>query len=80
MRPEFASHKLNETGFAKARGVGEAFDALLDQVETASGWKDGDRSASARYVALVRTHLEQACFFAKKAVAVRPENQETAGS
>ena len=68
IRSEFQAHLLNEQGIAKAKKIAQIFTTLLNEVEETSG-KDG------REMALVRTQLEQAAFFAKKAMAQRPENQ-----
>jgi len=70
-RAEFAVHMLNETGKASARTVAARFSALLDGLEATCG-KEG------RDMAIVRTKLEEACFFAKRALASKPENQEAA--
>ena len=68
IRSEFRVHLLNEQGIVKAKKIAQIFTTLLNDVEETSG-KDG------REMALVRTQLEQAAFFAKKAMAQRPENQ-----
>lgn len=67
MNKEFAVHKVNEVGMAKAQAVAQAFDELLNKL-TPLMTGDG------RYVALVKTKLEEAAFFAKKGVATDPEN------
>lgn len=70
-RPEFAFHKLNPDGIARAMEIADLFSVLLDQLETPYlADRDG------REMAVVRTKLEEACFFAKKAMATRPRNQE----
>lgn len=63
----FKTHLLNEKGIEKARSVGDAFDSLLTTLVGAC--PDG------RELALVKTKLEEACFFAKKAIARLPANQ-----
>lgn len=63
--PMFRTHILNAAGIAKAKAIGEAFDALVAALPV----------GEPRCGALVRTHLETACFFAKKAIATLPENQ-----
>lgn len=68
IRPEFDVHLLNPEGIEKARNIASAFSTLLNDVEAYCG-KDG------REMALVRTHLQEAGFFAKRAMAMRPENQ-----
>lgn len=68
MRNEFKVHLLNQEGVGKANKLAETFSSTLDQVEEISG-KEG------REAALVRTHLEMASYYAKRAMAQRPENQ-----
>lgn len=67
-RAEFAVHMLNETGKQNAIRLAEHFERCLDGAEAITG-------TTGREVAIVRTKMEEACFFAKKAMAVRPENQ-----
>lgn len=67
MSPLFQVHKLNDAGMAKARAIAEGFNALLEQLEGQCG--------AGREFALAKTHLEQACIYAKKAMATQPENQ-----
>lgn len=68
MNDNFKTHLLNEQGIAKARQLSEHFDRLLDECKSLG--------VSDRYLALVATKLEEACFFAKKSIAVKPENQQ----
>jgi hypothetical protein len=68
IREEFDVHVLNHDGIQKARDIASCFSILLNDTEAICG-KEG------REMALVRTHLQQAAFFAKRAMAVRPENQ-----
>jgi len=68
IRPEFDVHILNPEGIEKARDIASCFSILLNDLEEHCG-KDG------REMALVRTHLQEAAFFAKRAMAMRPENQ-----
>lgn len=72
IRPEFKVHILNATGKAKAAEIASDFSNLLDVLESGPCGKDG------RDLALVRTHLELASFYAKRAMASRTENQEPA--
>lgn len=67
----FAYHKLNAVGQVKAGEIARHFSTLKRQL-VALGPSGGGRS-----MALVFTHLEQACFHAKKAMAAQPENQES---
>jgi hypothetical protein len=69
MKKEFQVHKLNESGMAAAKTLAEGFSKLLDQVEEQCQGGDG------RCLAIVRTKLEEACFFAKKSLASAPGNQ-----
>lgn len=66
--PEFQTFKLNARGHAKADEVTEAFDALLTKL-----CKD---VASSRELSIAKTKLEEACFFARKAVARDPANHD----
>lgn len=67
LRPEFAVYNLTEKGLTAAAVIGVTFDDFLNDLEVLCG-TDG------RHMALVRTKLEEACFFAKKAMAERPGN------
>jgi len=69
IRSEFDVHMLNDDGIAKARAIAETFSAALDALEAQCG-------ADGREMAVVRTKLQEAAFFAKRAMAVRPENQK----
>ena len=71
MDPLFEVHRLNEAGIAKANAVASAFDHLLGTLQEIA-----EEGANGRLFAIVKTNLEEACFFAKKAIAIRPENQE----
>ncbi len=64
----FEVHQLNEAGLAKAKQVMASFQALLIDLEDCCG-KDS------REMAIARTKLEEACFFAKRAMAVQRQNQ-----
>lgn len=70
MKKEFEVHRLNEMGMSRASLIAKAFETCLNDVEGLC--VDGD----GRCLALVRTKLEEACFFAKKAMASHPGNQE----
>lgn len=73
MHSEFEVHMLNDAGKAKAREIADAFDALLSRIEAI--WQPrGHAGYVGREGAIVRTKLEEACFFAKKAMASNPEN------
>ena len=68
MRNEFQVHLLNDLGLSAATEVANAFSDLLDKVEAVV--------PAGRERALVVTRLQEACFFAKRAVALEPENQK----
>lgn len=70
IRPEFQTHTLNEEGKARAQHLAEAFSSLMDLVEVQGTGGDG------RALALAKTKLEEACFFAKRAMATKAANQE----
>lgn len=81
----FKVHRLNDRGMDKAKYLAEAFDVLLNGVIAVASHepnKEGvllahsTNSYSGREIALVKTHLELASFYAKKAMAQLPENQE----
>jgi hypothetical protein len=61
MHAQFAVHMLTEEGKTKARKIAEDFDALLTSLEILC--------PEGRALAIARTKLEEACFFAKKAMA-----------
>lgn len=71
--PEFKVHVLNEQGIYKAKSIAIAFDNLLDFLMneiTPPG------TSFCREMAIVKTKLEEACFFAKKAMATKTDNQK----
>lgn len=61
MDAAFQTHVLTDDGLTKARNLAQDFNALLDRVKEVV--PDG------RELAIVRTKLEEACFFAKKGLA-----------
>lgn len=67
MDPLFQVHRLNPGGRAKAEFVANSFDDLLSNIST--------HVPPGREFSIVKTNLEQACFFAKKAIANDPANQ-----
>ena len=71
MHKAFAVHILNDTGKAKAGEIALVFDTALSELADIIA----DRTAEGRREwALVVTKLEEACFFAKKAMASDPAN------
>jgi len=68
MHPAFQVHMLNEQGIAKAQVIAHDFNALLETMASLG--------IAGRDLAIVTTKLEEACFFAKKGMANRTENQK----
>ena len=68
MNAAFQVQSLNPAGKTKANKIAEAFEACLQQLEQYC--PDG------REMALVRTKLEEACFFATKTMASQPANRD----
>ena len=65
----FSVHKLNEAGVVKAKAIAMDFSTLLSLLTSYCG-------GSSREMSVVKTKLQEACFFAKRAMAQLPENQE----
>lgn len=61
MHAQFAVHMFTPEGKTKAVEIAEGFDVLLTRLEAIC--------PEGRHLALVRTNLETACFYAKKAMA-----------
>jgi hypothetical protein len=68
INPLFQVHLLNEDGKNKAAIIAKLFDSFLSDLSDMTG-TDG------REIAIVRTKLEEAYFFAKKAMESNPANQ-----
>lgn len=68
MRAEFKFHKLNKDGQEVAIKMAQCFDELLTDLE--------EVCQSGRELSIAKTKLEEACFFAKKAMAINPHYQE----
>ena len=66
MYTEFRVHRLSEEGLEAATQISQIFDGCLTSLEGVWGDDTG------RLQSIVRTKLEEACFFAKKAVASNP--------
>jgi len=69
---EFQVHKLNEQGIQRCEQIAKLFDEFLIQLDSIlheAPFHDP------RLNAIVRTKLEEACFFAKKAIATSEINQ-----
>lgn len=67
--PLFQVHRLNEDGLKKADEIAAGFNNLLLHL------KNG-LCGEGREFSIVRTKLEEAAFFAKKAMANDPANQQ----
>lgn len=68
--PLFGVHRLNEEGMKKAEMIAVTFDDCLREL--------AGICPAGREFSIVRTKLEEAAFFAKKAMANVPENQQAA--
>lgn len=66
MDPLFKFHRLNNDGHAIAGSVAKSFDRLLTRLRK--------RIKPGREMAIAEMHLEEACFFLKKAISVDPAN------
>lgn len=75
MHPQFEVHLLNALGIEKAKGIAEHFDKFLTELES-KYCGTADDSGNTRELAIVKTKLEEACFFAKKAMAKNKINQQ----
>lgn len=64
----FQFHILNDEGRLKAQSIAHVFNDLLVKLQPLI-------PLSSRETSIVRTKLEEACFYAKKAMSVSPENQ-----
>ena len=71
IRPEFGVHILNQDGISKAKEMAFRFSQLVEWLELPGN------CVSSRELALAKTKLEEACFFAKKAMATNLVNQQT---
>lgn len=69
MRPEFQVHLLNSIGIERAEAIGKLFSDTLDGIEALI--------PAGRERSLVVTKLQEASFFAKRAIAIDPNNQRT---
>jgi len=61
MDPAFEVHMLTEGGKVKAARIAAAFDGLLTLLQ--------ELGVTGREYSIMRTKLEEACFFAKKGMA-----------
>lgn len=65
----FKYHKLNLEGQAKAVAIQGIFELCLENLK--KNCPDNCREFS-----VTKTKLEEACFFAKKSMAIQKENQD----
>jgi hypothetical protein len=65
---EFEIHLLNDAGLANASDIRDGFDDLLNRLQLII-------PIHGREYSIMKTKLEEACFFAKKALAVIEKNQ-----
>jgi hypothetical protein len=68
MNKLFTVHRLNTKGLELAGTIAQAFSDFLDTIEATC--PDG------RDLAIVRTKLQEANFFAKRSIAELPVNQD----
>lgn len=68
-------HRLNETGLSKAEQIAEVFETALTALRAICVGSDL-KGTGAREMALVTTKMQEASFFAKRAMALDPMNQE----
>jgi hypothetical protein len=66
--PAFEFHTLNDEGKLKAKAIAEVFSNLLNDLNKVC--------PPNREFSITKTKLEEACFFAKKSMAVSPSNQQ----
>lgn len=78
MNELFEVHLLNEKAIERAKKLAENFDDCLEDTLNFISLP-GASGINGRYVALFKTHMELASFYAKKALAVLPENQKETG-
>ena len=65
---EFKVHMLNDDGIKKAHSIREVFDECLTKLS--------DLCGAGREFSIVKTKLEESCFFAKKSMANQEINQK----
>lgn len=68
MYEEFVVYLLNDEGKAKAKGISDAFCELMETIRAIC--------PEGRQLSIAQTKLEEACFFAKKAMASDASNRE----
>lgn len=66
VRKEFQVHLLNEQGIERANAVAAVMSEMLDKLEALG--------VTGRELALVITKAQELGFFAKRSIALNPEN------
>jgi len=76
--PLFKSHILNDEGIVKAKKQGLLFHDFFNELHslTFGGMGADTPNWEGREWSIVKTKLEEAAFYAKKAMAIRPEHQK----
>lgn len=72
----FAFHKLNEDGQKKSRQIAEEFQKLFDRLLVIVGGGNLPDGIGSREFIECKSKLEEACFYAKKAMATQDRHQE----
>ena len=67
----FEVHLLNAQGKQKAAEIALSFSDLLNRLEAVC--------PPSRELSIVKTHLQDASFYAKRCMAAQPENREPRG-
>lgn len=68
IREEFNVHLLNAKGIGKAQSIAHIYSEMLGLLDVVCG-------TEGREMAICRTKLQESAFFAKRAMAMREENQ-----
>lgn len=76
IRDEFAVHLLNDHGIKQAETLAEIFSYALTRAEELMPFVNSEENETRRLRAMVVTHLQEALFFAKRAIAIDPKNQK----
>lgn len=76
MNKEFAVQRLNPEGVSKANKIATLFDDLLNELTPLIGYDTAGTLRPSREELLVRLKLEEASFFAKKALSNIVANQK----
>lgn len=74
MANEFEVHLLNERGLNKADQIAKVLQIALDALRQICA--NDLKGTGAREMALVTTKMQEAGFFAKRAIALDPANQK----